>query len=134
VGSAGEAGPVDADLADHLGRADPACPTLVPGGRGQSIRQDARQWRRHTPKRASRAGARPPEPPIPKTSLRPDDLLINPALGGAGHVVIFDHWTDPGTKTRYVGYEQSGDGGTHHRLIEYSHFGGYPLTPHHQFS
>jgi hypothetical protein len=35
-----------------------------------------------------------------------------------GHAVIFDHWVDEGM-SRYVGYEQSGDGGTHHREIQY---------------
>jgi hypothetical protein len=50
-------------------------------------------------------------PPIPKQQLLPGDLLINPAPSGAGHVVIFDHWTDP-TMSAYLGYEQSGDGGT----------------------
>jgi hypothetical protein len=29
----------------------------------------------------------------------------------------------------YVGYEQSGDGGTHHRAIPYAYFGGYPMSP-----
>jgi hypothetical protein len=29
----------------------------------------------------------------------------------------------------YVGYEQSGDGGTHHRVLPYPYFGGYPMSP-----
>jgi cell wall-associated NlpC family hydrolase len=62
--------------------------------------------------------------PITKAELQVGDLLINPGPGGAGHVVIFDHWTDPAAMTQYVGYEQSGDGGTHHRLIPYPYFGG----------
>jgi hypothetical protein len=66
--------------------------------------------------------------PIPKTDLRPGDLLINPAPDLAGHVVIFDHWTDA-TMTSYIGYEQSGDGGTHHRTIPYPYFGGYQMSP-----
>jgi hypothetical protein len=66
--------------------------------------------------------------PIQKTDLRAGDLLINPAPGGAGHVVIFDHWVDT-TMDAYVGYEQSGDGGTHHRVIPYEYFGGYPMGP-----
>jgi hypothetical protein len=66
--------------------------------------------------------------PIPKTDLQPGDLLINPASDLAGHVVIFDHWTDA-TMTNYVGYEQSGDGGTHHRAIPYPYFGGYQMSP-----
>jgi hypothetical protein len=55
--------------------------------------------------------------PIPKTDLRPGDLLINPAPGGAGHVVIFDRWVEPGVT--YLAYEQSGDGGTQHRVVDY---------------
>ena len=66
--------------------------------------------------------------PITKADLRPGDLLINPAPNGAGHVVIFDHWADA-AMTRYVGYEQSGDGGTHHRAIPYPYFGNYPMHP-----
>jgi hypothetical protein len=66
--------------------------------------------------------------PIRKTDLRPGDLLINPAPGGAGHVVIFDHWTDT-TMTNYMAYEQSGDGGTHHRALPYPYFGGYRMSP-----
>ena len=66
--------------------------------------------------------------PIGKTDLRAGDLLINTAPGGAGHVVIFERWVDP-TMTRYVAYEQSGDGGTHHRSIPYEYFGTYPMSP-----
>ncbi|WP_432832742.1 hypothetical protein [Dactylosporangium sp. CA-092794] len=66
--------------------------------------------------------------PIPKAALRAGDLLINPALDGDGHVVIFDAWTDA-TMSAYVGYEQSGDGGTHHRTIPYPYFGNYQLSP-----
>lgn len=66
--------------------------------------------------------------PITKTDLRPGDLLINPATDSAGHVVIFERWTDP-TMTTYVGYEQSGDGGTHHRSIPYPYFGTYAMSP-----
>lgn len=66
--------------------------------------------------------------PIQKTQLRAGNLLINPAPDLAGHVVIFDHWTDP-TMTSYVGYEQSGDGGTHHRVIPYPYFDGYQMNP-----
>jgi hypothetical protein len=66
--------------------------------------------------------------PIDKTELRTGDLLINPAPDLAGHVVIFDQWTDP-TMTSYLGYEQSGDGGTHHRTIPYPYYGSYQLNP-----
>jgi hypothetical protein len=66
--------------------------------------------------------------PISKTDLQAGDLLINPADGSSGHVVIFDHWVDS-AMTSYVGYEQSGDGGTHHRTIAYAYFGGYVMSP-----
>jgi hypothetical protein len=66
--------------------------------------------------------------PIQKSELSAGNLLINPAPGNAGHVVIFDHWVDPDMNA-YVGYEQSGDGGTHHRVIPYAYFGGYVMFP-----
>jgi hypothetical protein len=66
--------------------------------------------------------------PIPKTDLRPGDLLINPAPGGAGHVAIFESWTSPDMDA-YLGYEQSGDGGTHHRVIQYPVPGASPMSP-----
>jgi hypothetical protein len=31
--------------------------------------------------------------------------------------------------TSYLGYEQSGDGGTHHRVIPYPYFGTYLASP-----
>jgi len=31
--------------------------------------------------------------------------------------------------TSYIGYEQAGDGGTHHRTIPYPYFGGYRMNP-----
>jgi hypothetical protein len=65
---------------------------------------------------------------ISTTDLRPGDLLINPADGPAGHVVVFDHWADSAMSS-YVGYEQSADGGTHHRTIPYAYFRGYPMSP-----
>jgi hypothetical protein len=74
------------------------------------------------------AGLAAASTPIDKVELRAGDLLINQSAGGAGHVVIFDHWTD-GAMTSYVGYEQSGDGGTHHRTIPYPYFGDYLMTP-----
>jgi hypothetical protein len=40
--------------------------------------------------------------PIQKTQLRAGDLLINPTPVLAGHVVIFDHWTDS-SMTSYMG-------------------------------
>src|SRR5262249_36641120 len=66
--------------------------------------------------------------PIDKNSLVQADLLINPGIGPAGHVVIFDHWANAG-HTAYYGYEQSGDGGTHYRQIPYPYFDGYPMSP-----
>lgn len=66
--------------------------------------------------------------PITKEQLRPGDLLINPAPDGDGHVVIFDRWENR-AMTRYLGYEQSGDGGTHHRSIPYPYYGTYHLDP-----
>jgi hypothetical protein len=66
--------------------------------------------------------------PLMKSDLRAGDLLINPAPGGAGHVVIFEQWTDA-TMTSYMGYEQSGDGGTHHRQIPFPYFHGYQMAP-----
>jgi hypothetical protein len=66
--------------------------------------------------------------PIRKADLRPGDLLINPALGGAGHVVIFERWTSPDMDA-YLAYEQSGDGGTHHRVLPFPYAGGYPMSP-----
>jgi hypothetical protein len=65
---------------------------------------------------------------IAKSDLAPGDLLINPAPGGAGHVVIFQGWVDAST-TSYLGYEQSGDGGTHRRVIPYPYFGAEPMNP-----
>jgi hypothetical protein len=62
--------------------------------------------------------------PIPKTGLQAGDLLINPGQDLVGHVVIFERWVDAGM-TRYLGYEQAGDGGAHHRVIPYPYFGNY---------
>lgn len=66
--------------------------------------------------------------PISKDALQPGDLLINPGAGGAGHVVIFEAWTNP-AHTTYMAYEQSGDGGTHHRAIPYPYYGTYQMAP-----
>ena len=71
--------------------------------------------------------------PIQKTELQAGDLLINPGSGNAGHVVIFDRWTDA-TMSSYLGYEQSGDGGTHHRVIPYPYFAGYAQTSPYRFA
>ena len=53
--------------------------------------------------------------PIHGADLRPGDLLINKLRTGAGHAVIFDHWTI-GALTHCVAYEQSGNGDSHHRV------------------
>ena len=66
---------------------------------------------------------------IAKADLRPGDLLINTAPDLFGHVVLFDRWADA-SMTRYYGFEQSGDGGTHHRSIPYPYFGDYSMSPH----
>lgn len=64
---------------------------------------------------------------IEKTDLQPGDLLINTAPNLRGHVVLFERWSDA-SMTSYYGYEQSGDGGTHHRRIPYPYYGTYPMT------
>ena len=66
--------------------------------------------------------------PISRANLHPGDLMINPAAGGAGHVVLFEQWADAGM-TSYYGFEQSGDGGTHYRQIPYPYFGSYTTSP-----
>jgi len=64
---------------------------------------------------------------ISKSDLLPGDLLINTAPNLRGHIVLFERWTDA-SMTSYYGYEQSGDGGTHHRVIPYPYFGDYPMA------
>jgi hypothetical protein len=65
---------------------------------------------------------------ISRSDLRPGDLLINTAPNLRGHVVLFERWADA-SMTHYYGYGQSGDGGTHHRVIPYPYFGDYPMVP-----
>ena len=65
---------------------------------------------------------------ISKPDLRPGDLLINTAPDLRGHVVLFERWADT-SMTRYYGYEQSGGGGTYHRIIPYPYFDRYLMTP-----
>ncbi|NUR26327.1 MAG: VCBS repeat-containing protein, partial [Catenulispora sp.] len=60
---------------------------------------------------------------ITKSELRPGDALNNPAAGSAGHIVMFDKWTDS-SQTSYWGYEFTGSG-VHHRTIPYPYFSGY---------
>jgi cell wall-associated NlpC family hydrolase len=66
--------------------------------------------------------------PISRADLQPGDLMINPAAGGAGHVVLFEQWAEA-AMTSYYGFEQSGDGGTHYRQIPYPYFGPYTISP-----
>jgi hypothetical protein len=66
--------------------------------------------------------------PLQKADLQAGDLLINAGPNNAGHVVIFEKWTDAAMSS-YLGYEQSGDGGTHHRVIPFPYFDGYLLSP-----
>jgi hypothetical protein len=65
---------------------------------------------------------------IAKTELKSGDLMIKPATGGNGHVVLFAGWADASMNS-YYGYEQSGDGGTHYRKIPYPYFGTYSMAP-----
>jgi hypothetical protein len=66
--------------------------------------------------------------PVSRGALTAGDLLINPAAGPDGHVVIFDRWTDA-TRSHYWGYEQAGDTGTTHHIIPFPYYGTYPMTP-----
>jgi hypothetical protein len=66
--------------------------------------------------------------PLSKDQLRRGDLMVNPSYGGDGHSLLFDRW-DNVDHTRYWAYEQSGDGGTHHRSIPYPYYGTYPMSP-----
>jgi hypothetical protein len=60
---------------------------------------------------------------ITKEELRPGDMIINPPDGPAGHVTLFERWTDT-SMTRYLAYEQAGGRGTLHHEIPYPYFGG----------
>lgn len=63
--------------------------------------------------------------PIPKDDLRPGDMLLNPAPGTAGHVVLFAAWADD-AHTRYYGYESSPSGsGAHFSALPYPYWPGY---------
>jgi hypothetical protein len=63
---------------------------------------------------------------ISKQDLRPGDLMLNgnPPSGSFGHVVLFEKWADS-AHTKYLGYEQSGSGGTRHHVIPYPYFASY---------
>ncbi|WP_194893677.1 hypothetical protein [Catenulispora pinisilvae] len=63
---------------------------------------------------------------VAKDNLQQGDILDNPSAGDAGHVVLFDHWTDS-THTSYWGFEQhgpSGSYGTSYHVIPYPYFSG----------
>ncbi|MFE2356946.1 FG-GAP-like repeat-containing protein, partial [Streptomyces parvulus] len=61
---------------------------------------------------------------IDKDSLKPGDILLNPAAGASGHVVIFNGWTDS-SRTSYDAYEQAGSTGAVHRTIPYPYWSGH---------
>jgi len=66
--------------------------------------------------------------PVAQDDLRTGDLMINPGTGAAGHVVLFDHWTDE-TRRHYVGYDLSGSHDTRRRVLPYPYTDGYPMSP-----
>jgi hypothetical protein len=67
--------------------------------------------------------------PIGKDQLLAGDLMLAEDAGGRqGHVVIFERWADSAMGS-YVGFEQSSDGGTHHRVIPWPYFRQMPLQP-----
>lgn len=58
---------------------------------------------------------------ISKSQLRAGDSLLDPSGPDSGHIVLFHKWANE-AHTEYWGFEQSGDGGTHHRKIPYPYF------------
>lgn len=62
-------------------------------------------------------------------NLKKGDLVIDPTGSAVSdrHVVIFQKWANA-AKTSYWVYEQSGDGGTHHRTQSYG-LGGDQYEP-----
>ncbi|MFC5663646.1 hypothetical protein ACFP3U_11710, partial [Kitasatospora misakiensis] len=60
---------------------------------------------------------------IGKGDLKPGDALLNDAAGYAGHIAIFEGWTDS-SRSSYYGYEFTGSG-VQHRAIPYPYFSGY---------
>lgn len=57
--------------------------------------------------------------PIAMKDLKPGDLVIDAkGTNTTRHVVIFEKWNDA-AHTSYTAFEQSGDGGTHHRTRTY---------------
>jgi hypothetical protein len=62
--------------------------------------------------------------PIARDDLRPGDILLNPAPGASGHVVLFAGWADE-SRTRYYAYEQSPSSGANFTTIPYPYWSGY---------
>ncbi|MGF1426178.1 Ig-like domain-containing protein [Kitasatospora sp. LaBMicrA B282] len=60
---------------------------------------------------------------VAKDSLQQGDILTNPSAGSAGHVVLFDHWTDS-THTSYWGFENTGGGNVGYHTIPYPYWSG----------
>ncbi|MFF3976690.1 FG-GAP-like repeat-containing protein [Streptomyces sp. NPDC001828] len=66
---------------------------------------------------------------IGKDDLKPGDILLNPAAGNDGHVVIFNGWADAG-HTAYDAFEEAGHGtGAVHRTVTYPYFGKSGFQP-----
>ncbi|MER6359489.1 hypothetical protein [Kitasatospora sp. NPDC001527] len=61
---------------------------------------------------------------ISKGELKPGDALLNDAALAAGHVVLFEGWTDA-SRTSYYGYEFTKSGNVLHRQIPYPYFSGH---------
>ncbi|WP_328964792.1 FG-GAP-like repeat-containing protein [Streptomyces virginiae] len=61
---------------------------------------------------------------IPKESLKPGDVLLNPDSGAGGHVVIFNGWTSSDHST-YDALEESGSSGAVHHSIPYPYYSGH---------
>ena len=60
---------------------------------------------------------------VAKDNLQQGDILDNPAAGGDGHVVLFDHWTDS-SHTAYWGFENTGSGNSGYHTIPYPYWSG----------
>ncbi|MEU9097511.1 FG-GAP-like repeat-containing protein [Streptomyces sp. NPDC048361] len=67
---------------------------------------------------------------IGKDDLKPGDVLLNPAAGDAGHVVIFNGWAND-AHTAYDAFEEAGHGtGAVHRTVtSYPYFGKSGYSP-----
>ncbi|MET9414584.1 VCBS repeat-containing protein [Streptomyces klenkii] len=67
---------------------------------------------------------------IGKEDLKPGDILLNPAAGNDGHVVIFNGWKDA-AHTQYDAFEEAGGstGRAVHRTVDYPYFGRSGFSP-----